>query len=556
VKKRTKVFIDMFVDRWFRGVAGAALLLFTLVLGFGVRELSVVVIVLLALWITLVVLIRKEYVNAFRNALARRELDPGQLTVNITDASTLRMLRDLLGSDNEREVVYALDILQGAGDKSFRDDMERLLSHPSAAVKRRALDYLHRLGVAPEPERVEPLISDSDAGVRLAAMHFIAVHGENGEKRLQEFLASDDAAVAATALRCAADPEGRDFRPLVTRARVEELAAVDSVQAEVARALGRLADSSYADILRRLAAAPAPGVAGAAVEAMGETRDREFVSELVERLADSSMRKYARSALVSYGNGVVGTLGDYLSDDSTDIGVRRNIPSVLSRIATQQSADALAGNLANVDASLRFRVVKALNKLRKHYPDLVISHERVDEAFVEETKMYYEVLHVTAVCRGKLDTAGGRLLQRALEERLEHNLERLFRVLGLHYPPNDIYNAYLGIVSSDRERRASAVEFLDNVLGANLKKYLFPIIDQVSPDVTLQRGRDLFGVEVGSTEQAIVHLIRGRDPWLRACAVYCCGDGAGDEVRRAVEEARRDSDPLVRETAELVLSRA
>jgi HEAT repeat protein len=561
VKKRTKVFIDMFVDRWFRGLAGGALLLLTAVLGFGVRQLSVVVMAMLLVWIALVVLIRKEYVGAFRSALARRELDPSQLTVNITDTATLQMLRDLLGSDNEREVAYALDILHDAGDESFRVDMERLLGHPSAEVKRRALEYLHGLGVTPDVRRVEPLAADPDPNVRLAAMHFVTKHSDGGEEALRSFIDSDDAAVSATALRCAADRDSGEFRHLITRQRVEQLAGSDTtgqargheVQVEVARALGALADRAYADVLRRLAASPSARVSGAAIEAMGSTHDREFVPELVELLADSSKRKHARVALVAYGDGVVGTLGDYLADESTDLFVRRNIPSVLSRIPTQHSADALTGNLANVDASLRFRVVKALNKLRKGYPELVIAQDRVDAAFVDETRMYYETLHVMTVCRGRLDTPGGRLLTRALEERLDHNLERIFRVLGLHYPPNDIYNAYLGIVSSNREKRASAIEFLDNVLGSNLKRYLFPIIDQVSPAVTLQRGRDLFDVDVASQEQALLRLIRGRDPWLRACAIYCCTVGASDEMRRAVEEAERDPDPLIRETAARVL---
>ena len=48
-------------------------------------------------------------------------------------------------------------------------------------------------------------------------------------------------------------------------------------------------------------------------------------------------------------------------------------------------------------------------------------------------------------------------------------------------------------------------------------------------------------------------LINGRDAWLRACAVYCARGTTSDAVRQAVENARRDPDPVVVETAELVL---
>jgi AAA family ATP:ADP antiporter len=443
-------------------------------------------------------------------------------------------------------------MLADVRDDSFAADLDKLLDHPSDEVKKRALANLRALDASPDPSRIESLVSHVDPDVRLAAMRFATRSGDGTEERLREYMDSGDARVASTGLRCAAE----QAPGLVTRPRVDALLGRDgdaSARIEVARALGELADPACADVLRKLAGDDSPAVAGAAVEAMGATREREFVVELVEMLADSGLRKHARTALVQYGNGVVGTLGDYLADDYIDISIRRNVPAVLSRIPTQQSADALAASLDNVDASLRFRVVKALNKLRANYPDLVIEQNRVDEAFVEETRMYYEIMQVTTVCRGRLDSPAGALLSRALEERLEHNLERIFRVLGLHYPPNDIYNAYLGIVSSDRDRRASAVEFLDNVLGQNLKKYLFPIIDRVSDAVTIERGRDLFGVEITDAEAAMLLLIRGRDPWLRACAIYCCAGRADGEIRRAVEEARKDPDPLVRETADLVL---
>ncbi len=556
VKKRTKVFIDMFVDRWFRGVAGAALLLCTTVLGFSVQQLSLVVLVLLAGWLTLVLLIRKEYVNAFRLALARRELDPAQLMVNIQDASTLDMLRDLLKSDSEREVVYALDMLSGVEDTSLAGEIRGLLKHPSRDVKKRALALLHGMGVEPDLVEVEPLVRDADPDVRVAAIVFTVQRGGEGAQRLRRYVEDDDARVAASALRCAADAGGA--AGLVTIEKIERLMTTDGehsdeVRIEVVRALGSLADPSYRDVLRRLARDDSSDVAGEAILAMGATHDRDFVPDLLGMVADAARRRSTRSALVEYGNGVVGTIGDYLGDETIDMGIRRNLPVVLSRIPTQQSADALAANLTNVDASLRFRIVKALNKLRKQYPDLTIAEDRVDAAFIDETKTYYEILHVASQHRGGGATPADALLARALEERMDHNLERIFRLLGLHYAPDDIYNAYLGIVSSRKDQQASAVEFLDNVLGTKLKTYLFPIIDQISESVTIQRGRDLFGIDITSREQGLLSLMRGRDAWLRACAVYCSAGAETEELREAVKEAGRDADPVVAETAKLVL---
>jgi len=59
--------------------------------------------------------------------------------------------------------------------------------------------------------------------------------------------------------------------------------------------------------------------------------------------------------------------------------------------------------------------------------------------------------------------------------------ERIFRLLGLIYPPEDIYRAFLGLNSSERDVRATAIEFLDNLLESGLKKRLLPVIDDEVP---------------------------------------------------------------------------
>jgi len=554
IKKRTKVFIDVFVDKWFRGVAGGVLLLLTTVLGMSVRQLSGVVIGLSAVWLVLAVLIRREYVDAFRRAVARRELDPGQLTVNISDAATIRLLRDHLAGGGEREVVYALDMLAGVDDRALADDLRRLLDHPSDEVKKRALEHLRRLGVEPDGGGLDALVRAADPDVRLAAVRFAAM-GDGGEARLRAYLDDADPRVAVSALRCAAE-EGR--RAVVERARVEVLASVagearDEVRVEVARSLGALGEPGLGDVIESLAADASRRVAGEALLAMGEARDPAYMPELIARLADPALRASARAALSRFGNDAVDALGGLLADESSDVAVRRHLPGVLSRIATQPSADALTSALGRGDPTMRYRVVKARNKLRRRYPNLGIDGARVHAAFVDEAREYYAILGAAAQRRTHRGRASDRLLSRALGERLDYTLERMFRLLGLRYPADDVYNAYLGVVSAARERRSSAVELLDNVLDSASKRYLLPIIDGGSEAATLARGRELFEVDAGTGDDSLERLIRGSDAWLRACALLCARGTTSPALRRAAEDARRDRDAVVAQTAALVL---
>jgi ATP/ADP translocase len=565
VKKRTKVFIDMFVDRWFRGMAGAALLLFTAVLGFSVRQLSLVVFVLLAVWIVLVILIRKEYVNTFRIALEKREIDPSQLTVNIADAATVSTLCEALRGNNEREIIYALDLLSSVEDESLSGDLEPLLKHSSADVRVRALRLLLNVGSESHVSAIEPLIRDAEAGVRLAAIRFVVERA--GRDPVEMFTANvaTSPEVAATVLRYIAGHGTPGQRQTVGATGVEALLERsykeergDDIRMEVARAIGNpeVVDApEVKNVLYGLLQDPSARVADEALLAMGKTHDREYVPTLINTLGDRHRRRTARAALVEYGDAVVGTLSDILGDERSDIMIRRYLPLVFNDIPTQKSVDALTAAITGVDSSVRFRIIKALNKLRRRYPDLKIEDKAIDNAFVEETKIYYEILQISALQKRPGGSEAEALLARALDERLTFNLERIFRLLGLSHPPRDIHSAYLGIVSAEKSRHASAVEFLDNVVGRNVKKYLFPIIDRISESVAIKRGQELFGFEVETREEALIRLMRGPDAWLKACALFCVKETDSDEVKRAAGEAVRDPDPLVVETARLVLSR-
>jgi AAA family ATP:ADP antiporter len=566
VKKRTKVFIDVFVDRWFRGIAGAALLLFTIVLGVSVQQLSLVVIALLIAWLTMVILIRKEYVNTFRIALEKREIDPAQLTVNISDAAAVKALREALRSDNERDVVYALDVLSTVEDQSLLDDLTPILTHRSIEVRVRVMKIAEKAGYASLLPAIETSVRDEDPEIRLAALRFIALCSDLDPVELFESSIDGEPRVAATVLRYLSEKGTPEQRRRIGSGGVRRLLQncgdgdhKEEIQVEVARAIGDLSTGESSPDIRRIMYGflrdSTERVVGEALLSMGKTRDRAYLSTLIEALRDPRRRRFAREALVSFGDGVVGTLSDLLGDERFDIVIRRYIPVVMSRIPTQKSVDALSAQLTGVDASVRFRVIKALNSLRRRYRDLRFREDVIDKAFIDETRIFYEILQISSLQNRVGGSDEEALLACALDERLALNLERIFRLLGLHYPPKDVYSAYLGIVSTEKNRHASAIEFLDNVVGKSVKKYLFPIIDRVSETAAIKRGRELFGSEVETREEAVLRLIRGGDAWLRACALFCVKGPSSKEIRSAVADALDDPDPVVVETAKLALSR-
>jgi AAA family ATP:ADP antiporter len=561
IKKRTKLFIDMFIDRWFRGIAGALLLLLTLVLHFSARQISIVVIVLVLAWIVVALLAKREYVNAFRSALERRAINLDELQINPSDASTIKLLISTLKSDNERQVNYALEMLISVQDKSLVAAVTPLLSHSSAEVRINSIKILRKQRDGDLHAVLAPLVGDPDPEVRLQAIQGVCAHFPEGpDEALKTFLQNSDSRIQASAVVCAAEQNKFTEQHLDDSEVIKKLMSVEGEDREicriqVARALASLEALPLRSTLVELLNDSSPRVVIQAIKSAGLTQGTEFIPHLLDKLDDRRYRSYSRSALAAYGYLILATLSGYMTDRRVPVRLRQYAPLIMKEIPLQQSVDALTASLKEVDTQVKHQVVRALNKLRTCYPDLEFREDKITTALLEETRSYYEIIQILHLHRQSGDNPRAKLLQRALEEKLDRNLERIFRLLALRYSPNDIHNAYEGIVSSRKDLRANAVEFLDNLLGKDLKRYIQPILDPVSIDLTLRKGRDLFKISIQNCELSLQMLIQGDDLWLKACAIYMAGsiDPMPEECRALIQAAAKDSDSLVRETAALVL---
>ena len=86
--------------------------------------------------------VRREYANAFRLALERRDIDLSEVRFRIDDAATLNSLTTSLSSPNARQVAYALDLLKSAKSSELITQVTPLLKHESPEVRRKAVEFL------------------------------------------------------------------------------------------------------------------------------------------------------------------------------------------------------------------------------------------------------------------------------------------------------------------------------------------------------------------------------------------------------------------------------
>jgi ATP:ADP antiporter, AAA family len=585
VKNRVKAFIDVFVDNIATGTGGLLLIALTGFLGWDIAGISFVILALVVIWVVLNVIIRGEYVQAFRSAIEKRSIRLDQQVVNASDPALLDTVLSALDSGNSKQVIYALDLVEQVRHVEISKRFESVLDqHDSREIVCRILDMATNYEATDISELAQTYLGNRDAEIRVCAINYLVDRSDEPTAVLADCLASEDPLRKMAALRVTADLRRHDktirsnidfqhqFEELLrafedqTADSEPDTAQMNSMRIELSDVLGRVNLPELYPYLHMLLADDSVEVLRAAVSAAGDTQSDEFLPTLTAHLTTKYVRKTAREALANYGDEILKPLAERLNDEREDLRIRMSIPPVFAKIGTQAAARALQENINQSNTLLRHACIKGLNKLRSDYRDLKMDRSSVETNLLEEAATYYLMLEILQFHMNGGTPSGveddrnryqqaRKLLIRALEERLERNFEVIFRLLGLRYVPEDMYNAYRQVTGSKMDLRANAIELLDNVLDQKLKRVLLPLVETPSIELKLERGRELFGQDPLNAHLCLESLLEGDDTWLKVCTLYYIGESGKNDFISLVNPYTDASDGMVRETAHLAISR-
>ena len=191
----------MFVDRVSRGIGGLLILSAITFFSLSVDHISRIVLVLVAGWLALTFLLKREYVKAFRLSLSRRDIDIDALTADVQDQQSVLVLRQFLTGSDEKQTLYALELLAGTGDLTLVEPVSRLTTHTSAAVRKAALRLLAGYSSPPRLDNLTELTCDPHPEVSAEALGLVSkIDLPRGREEIEKVLQSGDAARIHTVL--------------------------------------------------------------------------------------------------------------------------------------------------------------------------------------------------------------------------------------------------------------------------------------------------------------------------------------------------------------------
>ncbi len=228
--------------------------------------------------------------------------------------------------------------------------------------------------------------------------------------------------------------------------------------------------------------------------------DPRWTPLLVPMLARADVRADVEDVLSALAPRVVGQLADTMLDSAQPFVVRRRIPRVLVNARSERAGEALLAALADDCFEVRYQAGRALARLTEGDSTLKFEAPRVFAAALRELDVDRKVWETQHLLEEDGDDSSP-WLDGVLRVRLHRSVEHVFTLLSLVLDRDTLTLTLRALESDDAALRGTALEYLENVLPADVRKKLWPYLGQKSPRHAELRPR----------EQIVEDLLRSMD---------------------------------------------
>jgi ATP/ADP translocase len=460
-KYKSKIFIDMFLNRFAKGLGAIILLVLLAIFGKGtdmaIRSISVATIICISGWIALNLRVWNEYNNMVKGRLELKYERADHFVDKKLDVEYAKLVFDTIESKNKSSVLYAMHLFDLIRRDQLTPEIKKLISCQADGVRAASLGTLIEQGetcLGPELDNWLP--------------------EEVLKKEVQEIVSLD---VYQEVMKGYLDKALQGSGPGNEVARMEAAKSIGLMEpnAPLVEKLDDLLGDESVEVSRY------------AMQSAAQLQRKEDVPALVWRLRHPVLRADAADALFKFGGRIVGTLADFLADKSEHLEVRTSVASALARIGTQEAADFLSWQLAEGEEELNPAVIDALDRIRTGHPDIRFDQGTIKSEIRREARAY---------CRNFVRLYAGLKKSDTVlrwEKTRESALWNILQLLGLIYSHEDMAKVYQNLKAGTKNSVAYAIELLDNLLERDMREAVFPLVEDLPPEEKLRRCRHLLG---------------------------------------------------------------
>ncbi len=404
----------------------------------------------------------EHYIIELKTALSKRFLRSDEL---VMQGDALNVVLRNIESERPEEVISAIDWILKYQTHKLEKYVPKLLQNPSDKVRLRILEVINQTKIDFDFSvlQKDDLVKEQNTECRTLLAQILCSSSNDAQLNL---LNSDDIFILEGAIigsfqnKNAVDIAHKRLDELCTsNIKQERGAALDVIKALKLINYGSFVKSCFQQKTNREKATDTAGVLGTP----------DLIKELIYLLPDRVFGKKALHSLINLKEDAFVEIKKMKS--SKDEYLIRKIIVFCEKYKSDGTEKLLIDFVKTQALDVRLLALKALTQYVKEQPENAF----FEDILQKELKYVYQLLNGFDV-----------LPDEVIQYDLGQASSRIFYLLMLLYDKEAVQDAMLGVEHSSREKRANALEILDNIIPRNVYKCLHALLDDTSIDKKIE----------------------------------------------------------------------
>lgn len=466
--------IKGFVQPLALGVVGIVLWLikyFTGTVNFSYLNLGLLIVGIL--WFFSISYSNKKYLLTLGEAIRKRFISGTDL--GVADESYFKLLQKKLHSEFVEEVIYAVSMLEKTNIDLLKEECAFLLKHKNDIV----LEYVIMvIGKNNWREFSEPLyqIYDTTPDENMKALA-VKVYCQLSTNVTQDFLNSMETKSSLlqtaflTGLINSGNSDGKEYAELKLRALCNS--EIDLNKIIATQIIGERKDESHFDLILKFLNDKNVSVQREAIIAAGKIKNKLLVPSLFDLLDNKELKRDVIIALSNLEDAPALEINSRLKVNSiVESSLYYEYIKILENAPGEEAVNTFFVFLKDTSIDVRIWVLSALNNME--FNTTKVRTSILNDILNDEFHYAYWILHEFH------EKTSNTRLRDSLKYEIDLCKNRIFLCLGLLYNREIVKKAQAALNVASKEKKANALEVLDQIIPRKIHDYLVALSDNIS----------------------------------------------------------------------------
>jgi hypothetical protein len=525
LEKKIRLFGHIIVNGFLNPIAltigGLILLIIIRISGIiQLSKVSYILFFLLLLWVLIVILTNRQYIIVLKDAVKKRFFEGSEIPVKGKVIHDILFHR--LESDYPEEVIYSAELLYKMDKQADLIPItKKLLKHPNTEVKIYALKKIEEKKLRELSGVVLDIINNiGPLKLKEPAIRAFCMVDDAPVEKILNYLETSDIHIRKGAITGLLKSGGLEA-VVLSGQQLLNLIQSDDVDDKIiaTEIIGDLGIKNFYKPILDFFDHKNEELKKNAIIAAGKIRNPRFIPLLIDLLTDKNYHQYASIALTTYGTEAVEHISTEIKHEKQIEEIRLiRYCQICGKIGGKKAHEVLLGLMDYPRQKIQNEVLFSLRQagyIGSGGNNTI--RDKLEKEFENTYWLYTSIVHLKET---KIDNDW---LIHALELELDQSKENIFNILSFLYDSHTIFKAKEGLSAEAGEKKANALEIIDNLISKRLSVKLSLIFEEGEIRDKVKKLAHYYKTEINHTEDILSRILSEKDKrfntWTQVAAM-------------------------------------